>query len=138
MSRRFWTHFRSLFRAKRESPPCLFYERIRSIRYQKGKRNVIKRQKISFLGLLVLLTGLWNLQDIQNSLQNRSKNKLVRENAVTRANGSCSLRVIGSWSEYIRDFYAPEPATGIKDQLTTEKSLFMKAYNYYFVSLERY
>ena len=27
------------------------YERIRSIRYQKGKRNVIKRQKLSFLGL---------------------------------------------------------------------------------------
>ena len=27
------------------------YERIRSIRYQKGKLNVIKRQKISFLGL---------------------------------------------------------------------------------------
>ena len=85
-----------------------------------------------------MLTGLWNLQDIQNSRQNHSKNKLVRENAVTRANGSCSLRVIGSWSEYIRDFYAPEPATVIKDQLTTEKPLFMKAYYYYFVSLERY
>ena len=27
------------------------YKRIRSIRYQKGKRNVIKRQKLSFLGL---------------------------------------------------------------------------------------
>ena len=34
------------------------YERIRSMRYQKGKLNVIKRQKISFLGLQVLLTGL--------------------------------------------------------------------------------
>ena len=32
------------------------------------------------LGLLNLLTGLWNLKDIQNSLQNRSKNKLVCEN----------------------------------------------------------
>ena len=27
------------------------YERLRRIRYQKGKRNVIKRQKLSFLGL---------------------------------------------------------------------------------------
>jgi len=31
-----------------------------------------------------LLTGLWNLKEIQNSRQNRSKNKLIRENAVTR------------------------------------------------------
>ena len=31
-----------------------------------------------------MLTGLWNLKDIQNLRQNRSKNKLVRENAVTR------------------------------------------------------
>ena len=59
------------------------YERIRSIKYQKGKLNVIKRQKISFLGLQVLLTGLWNLKEIQNSRQNRSKNNLVHENAVT-------------------------------------------------------
>ena len=28
-------------------------------------------------------TGLWNLKDIQNLLQKRSKNKLVRENTVT-------------------------------------------------------
>ena len=32
-----------------------------------------------------------------NWRQNRSKNKLVRENAVIRAHGSCSLRVMGSW-----------------------------------------
>ena len=51
---------------------------------------------MSFLGLSVLLTGLWNLKDIQNSRQNRSKNKLVRENAVTRAHGSCSLLLMGS------------------------------------------
>ena len=31
-----------------------------------------------------MLTGLWNLKDIQNLRQNRSKNKLVHENAVTR------------------------------------------------------
>ena len=36
-------------------------------------------------------------KNIQNSRQNRSKNKLVSENAVTRAHGSCSLRVMGSW-----------------------------------------
>ena len=35
------------------------YEHIRSIRYQQGKRNAVKRQKLSFLGLYVLLTGLW-------------------------------------------------------------------------------
>ena len=28
------------------------------------------------------MTALWDLKDIRNSLQNRSKNKLVRENAV--------------------------------------------------------
>ena len=49
--------------------PHHVFERIRSIRYQKGKLNVIKRQKMSFLGLYVLLTDLWNLKDIQNSLQ---------------------------------------------------------------------
>ena len=40
-------------------------------------------QKISLLGMKVLLTGLRNLKDIQNSRQNRSENKLVRKNAVT-------------------------------------------------------
>ena len=44
----------------------------------------------------VLLTGSWNFKDIQILRQNRSKNKLVRENAVTRAHESCSLRVMGS------------------------------------------
>ena len=56
---------------------------IGSMSYQKGKRNVIKRQKLSVLGLCGLLTGLWDLKDLLNSRQNRSKNKLVRENAVT-------------------------------------------------------
>ena len=31
------------------------------------------------------MTGLWNLKNILNLRQNRSKNKLVSENAVTRA-----------------------------------------------------
>ena len=44
-----------------------------------------------------MLTGLWHLKDIRNSRQNRSKNKLVRGNAVTLAHGSCSLHVMGSW-----------------------------------------
>ena len=43
----------------------------------------------------------WNIKDIQNSRQNRSKSKLVRENAVTGAHGSCSLRVMGSWENWI-------------------------------------
>ena len=51
---------------------------------------------VSFLGLQVKLIGLWNLKDIQNSLQNHPKNKLVHENTVTQAHGSCSLRVMGS------------------------------------------
>ena len=50
-----------------------------------------------FLGVLVLMTGLWDLKDILNLPQNRSKNKLVSENAMTRAHGNCSLRVMGSY-----------------------------------------
>ena len=71
-----------------------------------GKLNIIKRQKISLLGLQVLLTGLWNLQDIQNLGKNSSKNKLICENAVTRGHGSCSLRVKGSlpWNRAQRSF----------------------------------
>ena len=37
------------------------------------------------------MTGLWNLKDIQNSRQNRSKNKLVGKNAVTRVYGSFTI-----------------------------------------------
>ena len=74
------------------------YERIWSVTYQKGKRNVIKRQKLSILGLYVLLTCFWDLKDIVNSRQNHSKNKLVHENAVTRVHGGCSLQVMGSCS----------------------------------------
>ena len=43
------------------------------------------------------MTGLWNGKDFQNSRQNCSKNKLVRENAVTQTYGGCSLWVMGSW-----------------------------------------
>ena len=37
---------------------------------------------------------MWNLKDIQNSRQNSSKNKLVLENAVTRAHRSWSLLAV--------------------------------------------
>ena len=58
---------------------------------------------MSFLGMQVLLTGSGNFKDIQNSRQNCFKNKLVRENAVTRAHGSCSLQVMGSCYEFIAE-----------------------------------
>ena len=53
---------------------------------------------------------LSNLKDIQNSRQNRSKNKLIRENAVTWAYGSFSLRDMGSYHyalERKRNFVSP-------------------------------
>ena len=40
--------------------------------------------------------GLWNLKDIQNLRQKRSRNKLIRDNTVTLEHGICSLRVMGS------------------------------------------
>ena len=49
-----------------------------------------------FLGVLVLTTGSWDVKDILNLRQSRSKNKLVGENAVTRADENCSLRVMSS------------------------------------------
>ena len=49
-----------------------------------------------FLGVLLLTTGLWDLKNILNLPQNRSKNKLVGKNALTRAHENCSLRVMGS------------------------------------------
>ena len=87
------------------------YERSRIIRYQKGKLNVIKRQKISFLGLQVFLTGLQNSNEVQNSHQNRSKNKQVCENAVTRAHESLPLRVMGSCVNSPILFIAPGKKT---------------------------
>ena len=46
------------------------------------------------------MTGLWNSKDIQNSRQNCSKNKLVRENAVTRARG-CYFNITEAGLELI-------------------------------------
>ena len=44
-------NLRAFFPAKIETPPCLRAHSRGSIRYQKGKLNVIKRLKISFLDL---------------------------------------------------------------------------------------
>ena len=57
--------------------------------YEKAKNHIFR--SVGFADLFL------EFKDIQNSRQNRSKNKLVRENAVTRAHGSCSLQVMGSW-----------------------------------------
>ena len=54
----------------------------------KGK-NILSRS-VGFADWFVEFTG------IQNSRQKRSKNKLVRENAMTQAQGSCSLRIMRS------------------------------------------
>ena len=72
-----------------------------------------KRQQLFFAGkayLKVKLGANSSICGIQNSHQNRSKNKLVREKTVTRAHGSCSLRVMGSWirllpQKQLEDFY---------------------------------
>ena len=45
--------------------------------------------------------GLWDLKDIVHSRQNRSKNKLVSENSVTRAHENCSLRVPGGRGRWV-------------------------------------
>lgn len=44
-----------------------------------------------------MLNGLQHSKDLLNSRQNRSKNNLVSDNAVTRVHGICSLRVMGSF-----------------------------------------
>ena len=81
------------------------HERVINIRGDKGKPNVIKRSTMPFSGVLVLMICLRNLKDILNSCQNRSKNKLVSENAATRVHGNCSLRVMGSWHFTLVSFW---------------------------------
>ena len=82
--------FQSTFSRENGGPPSV-HERIINVRCDNGKLNVTKRSKMSFSGVLVLLTGLW--EDIRHSRENRSKNKLVSENAVTRVYGRCSPRL---------------------------------------------
>ena len=75
------------------------------MRYQKGKLNVIKGQKkiiFKSVGFADFFLDLKDIKSEKNSCQNRSKNNLVRENAVTRAHGSFSLRVMGSWCKLIQ------------------------------------
>ena len=66
------------------------HKRIWSIR--KRKVSVIKGSKIPFSGLTVD-AAFWFVgrKHFLDSRQNRSKNKLVSENALTRVHGSCLL-----------------------------------------------
>ena len=72
---------------------------------------------------------LSNLKDIQNSRQNRSKNKLIRENAVTWAHGSCSLRAVGSCHhalEWKRNFVSAQPCNILYISNTLNRSIKKK------------
>ena len=75
--------------------------RIWSIRPEQGELNVIKRSKyhLQFCRFW-LVCGTW--QNILNSRQNRSKNKLtiVTKNTVTWVHGKYKLRVIGSCIDF--------------------------------------
>ena len=75
--------------------------RIWSIRPEQGELNVIKRSKyhLQFCRFW-LVCGTW--QNILNSRQNRSKNKvsIVTKNTVTWVHGKYKLRVIGSCIDF--------------------------------------
>ena len=47
-----------------------------------------------------MLAILWSLKDIQNSRQNRSNNKLVRENVVTRR---MEVALSGLWAPVVQE-----------------------------------
>ena len=64
---------------------------------------------------------MFNFKDIQNSHQNSSKNKLVLENAVTRAHGSWSLLAVWPWAPGEADQVTREIFHGISFQ--TSKKL---------------
>ena len=49
-----------------------------------------------------MLTGSWD-ENVLNSRQNRSENKLSSENAVTQVHGSRLLRVMISWDKLINN-----------------------------------
>ena len=73
----------------------------------KGAARVEKENSCSawmtnfFARLFKRETTKLEFKDIQNSHQNHSKGKLVRENTMTGAQGSYSLRVMGSCFEWI-------------------------------------
>ena len=62
---------------------------------QRGKLNVIKSSLVPLLGLYSFWLACG--KDILNSRQNISKNKLIRENTITRVEESYSLQGMGSW-----------------------------------------
>ena len=59
--------------------------------------------KLDILSYLLEQGPKKNLNDIQNSRQNRSKNELVRKNALTRAHESCPFWVMGSCFQCKKD-----------------------------------
>ena len=65
--------------------------------YQKKRKGYQKIRNTLFLVSGFLMTDLYVLLDVQNSWENRSKNKLVCENTVVWAQGSCWLAPMGSW-----------------------------------------
>ena len=102
MSRRFHrldqfldTFYSTFYRENESSVPfmsalyCKYKE-------QQRKSTVIKRSKMPFLAVLVSMTGFWDMKDVLNSRKDRSKNKLVSANAVTREHENCPLRVMAS------------------------------------------
>ena len=98
----FQTHFRVPFLRKWNLRSV--YERIRSIRYQKGKLNAFKSSEISLLSLQVLLTGLRDLSVNLNSRQNRSKSKLVTDSRPYFIPLGCrSCRALG----YVQQTFLP-------------------------------
>ena len=102
----FKTHFRALFPVKMESP-LRALRAFPSIRYQKGKLNVLKN--IIFRSM-AFANCLWILKDILSLRHDRSKNKLVSENVLIRVNWRCSLRIM----EYRLNspFKCPKPHSG--------------------------
>ena len=75
---------------------------------------LLKGTKISFLGLQVLLTGLWNSKDIKNSRPNRSKNKLFRENECMEVARSELWAPVQT-----KSYHSPQPSLDLASNLHT-------------------
>ena len=67
--------------------------------YNKPKRKTKRHKNFinTFFRFVQSLTVLCDLKYTLNSRQNISKNELIGENAMTRVDESCSLKVISSW-----------------------------------------
>ena len=61
-----------------------------------------------------MLTGLWNSKDIQNSRQNRSKNKLFRENECMEVARSELWAPVQS-----KNYHSPQPILDLASNLHT-------------------